>query len=171
MEPGYAITVVLSGPEPQRSVLEKVLIPQLESLKKNVLFVRGVADEKTFSETNGITYVTQLSSRELANAIMRSELVICRSGYSSVMDLLALGNKAILIPTPGQPEQEYLAEYLYRKGYFFSQKQSGLDINSAIDESQKYNPPRISGFSETLWERLKWLRDRLEKDEGKHKNG
>ena len=167
----YDITVVLSGPEPQRSMLEKTLIPQLETMNKKVLFVRGVPGEKGFSEKNGITYVTRLSTPDMADALTPASLVICRSGYSSVMDLLALGKRAVLIPTPGQPEQEYLAEYLKNKGYFFSQKQSELDIQLAIKASREYNPPRISGFSETLYERLKWLKNRLEKDEGKHQYG
>lgn len=164
----YEITVVLSGPEPQRSMLEKTLIPQLETMNKKVLFVRGVPGEKGFSEKNGITYVTRLSTPDMADALALTNLVICRSGYSSVMDLLALGKRAVLIPTPGQPEQEYLAGYLKNKGYFFSQKQSELDIQLAIKASREYNPPRISGFSETLYEQLKWLKNRLEKDEGKH---
>jgi uncharacterized protein (TIGR00661 family) len=152
-------------------MLENTLIPQLETMNKKVLFVRGVPGEKGFSEKDGITYVTRLSTPDMADALAHTNLVICRSGYSSVMDLLALGKRAVLIPTPGQPEQEYLAKYLKNKGYFFSQKQSELDIQLAIKASREYNPPRISGFSETLYERLKWLKNRLEKDEGKHQYG
>jgi hypothetical protein len=168
LEVPYDITVVLSGPEPQRSMLEKTLIPQLETMNKKVLFVRGVPGDEGFSEKNGITYVTRLSTPDMADALALTSLVICRSGYSSVMDLLALGKRAVLIPTPGQPEQEYLAGYLRDKGYFFSQKQSELDIQLAISASREYTPPTISGFSETLYERLRWLKNRLEKYEGEH---
>jgi len=168
LDESYDIMVVLSGPEPQRSMLEKMLIRQLEPMNKKVLFVRGVPGEKGLLKKNGITYVTRLSTADMADALTPASLVICRSGYSSVMDLLALGKRAVLIPTPGQPEQEYLAGYLRNKGYFFSQKQNELDIQLAITASREYNPPRISGFSETFYERLRWLKNRLEKDESEH---
>jgi len=51
------------------------------------------------------------SAAELAEALKGAETVVCRSGYSSLLDLAALGQRAVLIPTPGQPEQVYLAKH------------------------------------------------------------
>jgi hypothetical protein len=61
--------------------------------------------------------------------------VICRSGYSTIMDLIALGKKAILIPTPGQTEQEYLGKILHERGAFYSTAQGGFELDSALNEA------------------------------------
>lgn len=153
----YDIMVILSGPEPQRSLLENVLIGQLERMDHEVLFVRGIAEEKTSLNSKNIKFVSHLPYRDMAVAFAGSDLVICRSGYSSIMDLMALGKKALLIPTPGQTEQEYLAEYLKARGYFYSEKQKTFDISTALTASREFDPPEISDFSPTLYERLNWL--------------
>ncbi|MEF8811311.1 MAG: glycosyltransferase [Bacteroidales bacterium] len=165
------IVVVLSGPEPQRSLLEKTLIGQLEFTNYEVLFVRGITGEKTSVKRENIQWVSHLSYRDMAVAIAVSGIVICRSGYSSIMDLMALGKRAILIPTPGQTEQEYLAEYLKERGYFYSEKQKSFDIFHALAASRGFYPPKVSGFSPLLYERLNWLTNQLEKYKSKHKNG
>lgn len=171
LERSYDIVVVLSGPEPQRSLLEEILIGQLESLDKEVLFVRGIAEEETSAKRKNIRLVSRLPHHEMAAALAAAGLVICRSGYSSIMDLMALGKKAILIPTPGQTEQEYLAEYLKKKGYFYSQKQRMFDISRALIFSERYCPPEVPDFSKGLYERLEWLTKWLEKHKCKHQNG
>jgi UDP-N-acetylglucosamine:LPS N-acetylglucosamine transferase len=51
------------------------------------------------------------TSEELSSALRGAQTVVCRSGYSSLLDLAALGKSAILVPTPGQPEQMQLASY------------------------------------------------------------
>jgi len=110
----YAILVILSGPEPQRDILEKLLLEKLENYSEKVFFIRGVvAKTKESHQINNITLVNYLTTKELKKVIHESELVICRSGYTSIMDLSALNKKAFLIPTPGQYEQEYLAKKLH----------------------------------------------------------
>ena len=113
----YDILVVLSGPEPQRGILEQKLITLLENNSKKILFVRGVVSDISKTSTlGGMTVVDFLTTQEVELAINQSEIVICRSGYTSIMDLAALQKKAFLIPTPGQFEQEYLAKRFNEKG-------------------------------------------------------
>jgi len=96
----------------------------------------------TNEKLGNLTIKSYLSAKDLNTAILQSELIICRPGYSTVMDLAKLEKKAFFIPTPGQTEQEYLANNFMREGICFSQKQSKFDFEKAINESKNY-----SGFS------------------------
>jgi len=129
MKPEH-ILVLLSGPEPQRSILEKKLINELPHLKGTILFVRGLpAQTKTIPNTSQTTFHNYLSSDELEMAIAKAHFVICRSGYSTIMDLVCMGKKAVLIPTPGQTEQLYLAKYHKTKGWFIEMNQNKLNLS------------------------------------------
>ncbi len=113
----YKYTIVLSGPEPQRGILESLLLKEFENYSSPILFIRGVVEIESESETIGnLTIFNYLLGNELEEALNSSEAIICRSGYTSIMDLAFLGKKAFLIPTPGQPEQEYLAKRLSDNG-------------------------------------------------------
>ncbi len=109
----YDIMVLLSGPEPQRTILEQKLFQEFEQSDKKIVFVRGLVEDtqQTFTKNN-ITIHNYLSGKDLENTINSSNLIISRSGYTTVMDLAKLKKKAFFIPTPGQFEQEYLAERL-----------------------------------------------------------
>lgn len=112
----YDLLVLLSGPEPQRSLLENKLIKELKNFKGKVLFVRGVLSKKSKNiSSTQFKIINYLLSDELEKVINQSEFVLARSGYSTIMDLAALGKKAFFIPTPGQFEQEYLAKQLQEK--------------------------------------------------------
>ena len=91
-----------------------------------------------------------LMAEDLNEAIEQSDIVIARSGYSTVMDLAKLGKKAIFVPTPGQTEQEYLARELMRKGIAFSMSQEDFDLEFALKESEKYTGFTGMGFDNTL---------------------
>lgn len=115
--PKYDVTVVLSGPEPQRSLLEKLLLIELAQFKGSICFVRGLPLEThTLKSIEGFTFFNFLSASDLNEVLCQSKLVIARSGYSTLMDLAVLGKKVFFIPTPGQFEQAYLAEYCQQKG-------------------------------------------------------
>ncbi len=108
---GYEVVVVLSGLEPQRTLLENEIIARYRGSKTPVLIVRGKAGEPFVRMTYGtITLVPWLRDSELAAALQTCDIIIARSGYSTVMDLHQLGllDKVEWHPTPGQPEQEYL---------------------------------------------------------------
>jgi len=112
----YDLLVLLSGPEPQRTLLENKLLIELEDFNGEILFIRGVLsdDTKIIAPTN-FKIINFLASTDLEIAINQSKIVLARSGYSTIMDLAVLGKKAFFIPTPGQFEQEYLAEILSKK--------------------------------------------------------
>jgi uncharacterized protein (TIGR00661 family) len=132
----YSICVMLSGPEPQRNLLEEILIEQIEALKISAKIVRGLPTEVTQKvNTTNIEYANHLPTEELQELLECSEIVVCRAGYSSIMDLAALGKKAILIPTPDQTEQEYLAAYLMEKNICFSMTQNDFDLKTALAKS------------------------------------
>lgn len=118
----YDKAIILSGPEPARSKLEAQLLSQLKDSHETICLVRGTAllpDLKTLPPN--WTVIKRANSKEINTILLSSRHIISRSGYTSIMDYAALGLSATLIPTPGQPEQEYLARYLdgkegFRKG-------------------------------------------------------
>ncbi len=115
-EKKYDLLVVLSGPEPQRTLLEEKLLKELKSYPKRILFVRGIMEDKQkYTKIENCLLVNYMLANELEKAINESEVVLARSGYSTIMDLEKLGAKSFFIPTPGQFEQEYLAMYLKKQ--------------------------------------------------------
>jgi len=119
LEKNNDILIILSGPEPNRSQLESKLITLFLEASKKIILVQGKVElSQTKKQQGSLTIVNYMLSDELEKTISSSEMVICRSGYSSIMDLITLNKKAILIPTKGQNEQEYLAQYLNQQEYF-----------------------------------------------------
>ncbi len=135
----FDIIAILSGPEPQRTRLEKIIVDELKGTVLKSLVVQGCTEiENRFHINENIEVVSYLESKELSEAMQSSKLVICRSGYSSIMDLVKLRKQAILIPTPGQTEQEYLGKILKDKGLFCVQDQSTFSIESGLLEINQY---------------------------------
>ena len=150
----YDFLAIVSGPEPQRTILEKGLIKALKTRQEKSLIVLGKPELNETKEIGNLTIISHLNAKDLNHAILQSDLIICRSGYSTIMDLEKLGKKAFLIPTPGQTEQEYLAKKLHQKNICYYQSQNKFDFDKAIIESKKY-----AGFSkvkkqERNWEKL-----------------
>lgn len=121
LHPKYDLLVLLSGPEPQRTFLEQRLFKELHRFKGKTLFVKGKIEgsqvHKKIKHSRGLIEVLNfMQSQELQKAINESSQVLCRSGYTTVMDLAKLEKKAFFIPTPGQYEQEYLAKRLEKQG-------------------------------------------------------
>lgn len=113
----YKATAILSGPEPQRRLLEEILLRELKKYAGPVLLVRGVIkEEQVFTKKGQIQIVNYLTTPQLEKVLSKSEFIISRSGYTTLMDLASVGKKAFFIPTPGQTEQEYLAQRLKEKG-------------------------------------------------------
>ena len=149
-KPHYDILAIVSGPEPQRSIFEKILTTQLIGHKKECLLVQGKPESKYYDKINNLTIKSHLSAIELNQAILNSKLVICRSGYSTIMDLFTLEKNAILVPTPGQTEQEYLAQYLSKKNLFQYQNQKNFSISIAQKQSERFT--KLSYINEeTNW--------------------
>ncbi|MBI9054639.1 MAG: hypothetical protein JEY96_12525 [Bacteroidales bacterium] len=126
----FDIVFVLSGPEPQRSLLEEIIYFQIQESNLRIAIVRGTYENSVLDYS--IPKFDLLQTNELNKLIDQSEIVVCRSGYSSVMDLISKNKKAILIPTPGQTEQEYLATYLTEKDYFTSYTQDKFKLSRIV---------------------------------------
>ena len=135
----YDLMVILSGPEPQRGILEVIVAKQLASKNIKAIVVLGNYNKwNNTIDNENIKVYAHLTSNEILKYIQQSNVILCRAGYSSIMDICALGKKAILIPTPGQTEQEYLAKYFMDKKIFFSQSQSNFDICEALEKAEEY---------------------------------
>lgn len=129
---------VISGPEPQRQILESLLVKQMSGQTRRCILVRGIPCGQQRNNSR-ITFINHLSGKELGELIQKAGILITRSGYSTVMDLTRVEKKnVILIPTPGQTEQEYLAEELDKRKIALRQLQSEFDLNTAIGKVKKY---------------------------------
>lgn len=153
----YDILVILSGPEPQRTLLEKKLEEELSGFRQRILLVRGVMGVQSIYTRGNLRYVDFLTTQNLQKYIQSAGVIICRSGYTSIMDLFVLKKRAIIIPTPGQPEQEYLAERLSKKGYFVKAQQESLDLKNAFNVLPDCKLP-ASGSKQDLNEIIEDLR-------------
>jgi len=120
-------TIILSGPEPQKGILKRKLIDALKDSDTMTVILEGKPwDSSEIVRSGNITTYNHLSSSEMRKVLIESESIIARSGYSTIMDLISLNCSALLVPTPGQTEQEYLAEYLAQKGWFSFLKQQEI---------------------------------------------
>ncbi|MFT4698273.1 MAG: hypothetical protein ACI9SJ_001415 [Flavobacteriaceae bacterium] len=134
----YDILILLSGPEPQRTLLETQLLKVFKGTEQKILVVRGVLENKqTTFDLKNIKIVNFMTTFELEKAINESSVIIARSGYTTIMDLTKLEKNVFLIPTPGQFEQEYLAKRLKDLGMVASCKQEKFTINK-LDELALY---------------------------------
>ena len=150
----YDFLAIVSGPEPQRTILERGLIKALENREKKSLIVLGKPELNSSEQLGNLTVKSHLKAKDLNDVILQAELIICRPGYSTIMDLAKLEKKAIFIPTPGQTEQEYLAKQFMQKGICFAQKQNEFDFEKAINESNNYTGFSAIKTTNTDWEKL-----------------
>lgn len=143
VEKKYDIGIILSGPEPQRTFLEKKLLQQIENYRQiqptaKILFVKGKMNLEENIETNHVEIHGYLTAKVLNQKMAACDLIIARSGYSTVMDLAALEKNAIMIPTPGQTEQEYLAALYERQYIFYTENQTAFELAKAVEKSKLY---------------------------------
>ncbi|MGN1240261.1 MAG: glycosyltransferase [Paludibacteraceae bacterium] len=117
MKPGridrFEVVAVLSGLEPQRSILEEEIVSRYTGREERVLIVEGKPSKPMLQVSKeNITIVPYMDDAQLMAVLQQAQRIIARSGYSTIMDFVSIGvlEKAELIPTPGQPEQEYLAQ-------------------------------------------------------------
>lgn len=137
--PGHLL-VILSGPEPQRTIFETLLLNQLKNYKGHAAVVRGLPEETSAITLNQYIKIhNHLPSALLEDEIISAEFVIARCGYSTVMDLAAIGKKSILIPTPGQGEQEYLGTYLAKSNFALVIKQKEFDLQGVLEKAKTFS--------------------------------
>lgn len=135
---GKHLLILLSGPEPHRTTLSSILWGQVCALNMPVVFVEGSATAHRDNVPAHISYYPLLYGSALQTLLEDAKMVVCRSGYSTLMDLVLLQKRAILIPTPGQTEQEYLAGSLMKRGIFFAGSQKGFLLKKAIEDSKRF---------------------------------
>ncbi|HEX5172423.1 MAG TPA: glycosyltransferase [Cyclobacteriaceae bacterium] len=151
----FDILIMLSGPEPQRTILEEIMTREFQRVEKDICIVRGVPGRSVRKAGKNISVIDFLNARDLQLLIQQSDLLICRSGYSTIMDLSIIGGKVLFIPTPGQSEQEYLAQRLKDKGVAFSISQDEFDWETVEGEIEKYPGFQSMGYNGHLQEVLK----------------
>ncbi len=130
--------ISLSGPEPQRTILEKKVLKQVPLLKGQVVIALGKPDDPRNETVNHLRVFGYLPRKKQEEIMNRSKLVIARSGYTTLMELSLLGKKALFIPTPGQTEQVYLADYHKKRKNFYSVDQDRLNLTRDVEEAKKY---------------------------------
>ncbi len=143
----FDLLLLVSGPEPQRTIFESLLLAQLKNFNGKSLLIRGLpgisaVNEYDFEAKNkkpNLTIKNHLDAKELNEAIEHSELVICRSGYTTIMDLIKLNKKAILVPTPGQTEQEYLAWHMMHQQFFYAKSQEHFNLGEDLQDAAGFS--------------------------------
>lgn len=134
------LLILLSGPEPQRSILEQLLYKQAAATPLKVVMLQGKPESDKQETIGNITTIAHLGDKALAQMIQSAGIVISRPGYSTIMDLIHFNKKAIFIPTPGQTEQQYLADRLMKQGFCIAQKQKNFNLQLALEGVKNTNP-------------------------------
>jgi len=134
---------MVSGVEPHRSLMEKALRAWMAGTEGPCLVVAGKPGGGVHVDGNVTTWCDPTDT-ELAHALQEAETVVCRSGYSSQLDLAALGVRAILVPTPGQPEQEFLAQLWAQRFGFTTVRQRDLEAGRLPERATGAVPPTVA---------------------------
>ncbi len=130
----FDIVILLSGPEPQRTIFEKIILVQVKKLQKKIALVRGLPTDYIKLDVENVACFNHLSAPCLNELLLMSKILIARSGYTTVMDIATLQLPAIFVPTPGQTEQEYLAEYLAEKKYCIAASQHNFNMQKELEK-------------------------------------
>lgn len=142
--------VILSGPEPQRTIFENMVVEQSAKVEGNVVILRAQPDSAQQFENlpTNVTAFNHVDDELFVRLVARAKRIVCRGGYSSLMDLAVLNRNAFLVPTPGQTEQEYLAEYLSDKGLFAYCNQRDFKLSEV--EIPQFDVNQVFGYDSSL---------------------
>lgn len=132
------LLVILSGPEPQRTALEKLLVKQTLKSGLKTTILQSKPEENITIQKDNIRIISHVEDEQMISLIQSATIVISRPGYSTIMDLCMFGKKAIFIPTPGQTEQEYLAHKLKTEGYCYAESQKSFQLEQCLSAAEKY---------------------------------
>jgi len=144
---------IVSGPEPQRSALEKIILRQIQKLPGEKAVLLGSPRQERHEKLDATTTVhSYVSTEEKARLMNRARFIISRSGYTTMMELAELEKRhALLTPTPGQTEQEYLSRYYAREGWFLSRSQYRLRLTEDVKAAMPYRGfPEIAKTEENV---------------------
>ncbi len=140
--------IIVSGPEPQRSKLEKLIFEQAGRLPGKIVVALGKPERRYKIRQGHVTFYSYMNRAQMQQFMKRARFIIGRPGYTSVMEMVALGKKGLFIPTPGQIEQEYLAGYYLKKGWCYCVRQHRLDLKNDVPKAEKF-AGFPTGFSDT----------------------
>ncbi len=138
--------LILSGPEPQRTLLLEKTADALRETEI-VILSTGPAPHGFAERYPSATFITAPANETMRSIIAASSLVIARAGYTTVMELFMMGRGAVIIPTPGQTEQEYLGKHLDGKYGFITLQQDKLEQLKEIVEGTKAGIAEFAGHS------------------------
>ncbi|HRP39211.1 MAG TPA: glycosyltransferase [Chitinophagales bacterium] len=144
----YKVFALLSGPEPQRSILENILIKEFEESSFNSILVRGKFDNSIQNSSTKAKVVNYMNEKEIAQTLSESEYFICRGGYSTIMDLVTMqpDAKVVFIPTPGQTEQEYLAQKFASENLCVTMAQKKFSLSEALEKAEKVKSFKLENY-------------------------
>ena len=161
------LLIILSGPEPQRSILEKKMMEQLRDYSGSVTLIRGLPESsEVIPSFNRIRIYNHLPSQQLEKEMNDAGVVISRSGYSTIMDIMQVGKKSILIPTPGQTEQEYLGQFLHQNGIALCISQKEFNLVTALQQAAAFSYREKKAENSRLPTLIHSLLSRLKPAEG-----
>lgn len=134
------LLVSISGPEPQRSIFEKIVLEQIHELPGKKIVVLGMSEENTILlDEENLKVYTHLPRRDMEKLFNMATMIVTRPGYSTLMELVELGQKALLVPTPGQTEQGYLAAFMLERKWFYSVEQDRINLARDIDIARTFS--------------------------------
>ena len=145
------LLIILSGPEPQRSILEQQLLTELETYSQPVIVLRGLPECNVIPQTKNtfVRIYNHLETDHFRQLVSDAAIIISRAGYSTIMDLLPFGKTCVFIPTPGQPEQIYLSRYLSSRNFCLSYSQKKFTLKKMFQDLQTYRQEFIQLSTET----------------------
>jgi UDP-N-acetylglucosamine transferase subunit ALG13 len=146
------VFVAVSGPEPQRTALERIVREQIRRVPGRRVVALGCPEGDRVEEPEaGLTIHAHLERERMEAVMNRSRLIVARSGYSTLMEVVELGKRALWIPTPGQTEQLYLADRMRRRGWYHSVDQGELDLVRDVPVAlERRGPERTFHTAETV---------------------
>lgn len=153
-ETPYDLLIILSGPEPQRSIWENKLLNDLRNYTGKAALARGLPGEETTITLPGVDVFNHLGGDQLCRLALRSRLVISRPGYTTVMDLVKLRKKMVLVPTPGQTEQEYLGSYLMQQHWAVCISQHRFSLPDALQQAASFTYANLEEFDMEMYKEL-----------------
>jgi UDP:flavonoid glycosyltransferase YjiC (YdhE family) len=132
--------IIVSGPEPQRSKLEEIILKQAHKLPGDKVILLGSPQRERHERLDQHTIIhSYVSTEEKVELMNRAKFVVSRSGYTTMMELAELDMRyGLLTPTPGQTEQEYLSRYYAKQGWFYSRSQYKLKFPQDMDKAMEF---------------------------------
>lgn len=155
----YDLLCIVSGPEPHRTIFENYCLKIAEETTLKLCIIAGKPDEHNSFRLNNLTYYSHSDTSEFRQTIMQSDTILSRAGYSTIMDMFVLEKKSLLVPTPGQTEQEYLANFLSGNGLFHHFDPDKDDLISGLQKLKNQRFAQFTGKHSDVSELIKLAKD------------